>query len=362
MTYSEDELYDLLGEADDMPYGRVKSRALETVIAHADAQGLTDLAVEARMDLTASYSLGGEAEKIFVPFAWCLATRDRDPAAFSYEHGLLWRYKWIIMEMIDHPEIGLAQIDRALDDYERRVRQSGGGMNPVHMLRCRVADYVGRTREAAERYRAWCAAPRDENSDCAGCEPTHKADHLIVAGRDDDAIAVAAPVLSGELSCWIQPRSIRSTLLLPYLRTGRYDDAVRTHRELLLDEHATDEDGEPYDLSTQLAFYVAAGHDARALEVLEPHLPRIAGLGDRPDHQMWLAASGALVMRRLDDGGRGAMVLHGTTVREWLGSLRGLAERVAARFDARNGTEHISGQVAAWMATEPADRRLALRA
>lgn len=362
MTYSEDELYDLLYEADDMPYGRAKSRAIETVVAHADAQGLTDLSVEARMDLTAAYSDGGEAGRMFVPFAWCLATRDRDPAAFPQEHLLLWHYKWIIMEMVDHPEIGLAQIDRALDDYERRVRQSGGGMNPVHMLRCRVANEIGRTREAAERYRAWCAAPRDKNSDCEACEPTRKAEYLSDHDRDEEAIAVAEPVLSGKITCRAQPRSIRSTLLLPYLHSGRYDDAVRTHRELLLDEHAVDEDGEPYAFSTQLRFYVAAGHDARALEVLEPHLPRIAGLGDRPEHQMWLAASAALVMRRLDEGGHGAMVLHGISVREWLGTLRGLAERVAARFDARNGTDRISGDVATWMATEPVGRRLPLRA
>lgn len=361
MSPSEPELRTLYDEAGDMPYGRAKSRALETVVRHADAQGLDELAFDARMDLTSAYSSAGEAARMFVPFARCLAAHDRDPGAYGGAGRLLWHYKWIISEMVDHPEIGLAQIDRALDDYERRLRRIGGGMNAVHMMRCRVAGAVGRAQEAAERYRAWCAAPRDEHSDCRSCEPRLKASYLSRAGRHEEAVAMAEPGLSAETSCWLQPRALLATLLLPYLRTGRREDAVRAHRRILLDERAVDpDDGEPYDLHTQLAFYVGTGNEARALEVLEPHLPEAGEEYDDASSRMWRAASVALVMRRLAALGRGDLVAGGRTVREWYAERRGIAEHEAARFDERNGTSYVGDRVRARMELEPLGPRLAL--
>ena len=41
MSYTEEDLWSLLREADDMPYGAAQIALVEQVIAHADAMQLT---------------------------------------------------------------------------------------------------------------------------------------------------------------------------------------------------------------------------------------------------------------------------------------------------------------------------------
>ena len=70
-------------------------------------------------------------------------------------------------------------------------------------------------------YELWSTTPRDDLSDCAGCDPSAQAGYLADAGRDEEAIALAEPVLAGRLTCVEQPQAMLTALLLPYLRTGR---------------------------------------------------------------------------------------------------------------------------------------------
>ncbi len=49
MNYTERDLWRLLDEAGDMPYGAAKIALLEQVIAHADAMQVTELRFQARI-------------------------------------------------------------------------------------------------------------------------------------------------------------------------------------------------------------------------------------------------------------------------------------------------------------------------
>ncbi|MBO0871557.1 MAG: hypothetical protein J2P15_23645, partial [Micromonosporaceae bacterium] len=81
MSYTEDQLWDLLRGANEMPYGAAQIAAVEQVIGHADAARLTELAFQARMLGTNAYTYGGEPAKSVVTFTWCLTEYDRDPQA-----------------------------------------------------------------------------------------------------------------------------------------------------------------------------------------------------------------------------------------------------------------------------------------
>jgi len=231
MSYSEDELWDMLRESADMPFGPARTALTEQIVEQADALRAAELRFKARLLATNAYVYGGEPAKSFVTFAWCLAEYDRDPRGHrASTHTILWKFKATIAALVRFPDIPLDRAYDLLDDMARRWREGGHSPHAVHQLRHMIARHIGDRPAADKWFDEWCAAPRDELSDCLGCDPTDKATWFAHVGRDDDAIAVAEPALRGEFECSEQPRAILTALLLPYLRAGRFDDARDAHR------------------------------------------------------------------------------------------------------------------------------------
>ena len=81
---TEAELRELLQQADELPFGAAQIAMVEQVVAEADAQQLTDLMFEARMEATSAYRFGGESARAVVTFSWCLA----EPLALRFDRAL----------------------------------------------------------------------------------------------------------------------------------------------------------------------------------------------------------------------------------------------------------------------------------
>jgi tetratricopeptide (TPR) repeat protein len=259
----------------------------------------------------------------------------------------LWQFKATITGLTKFPEIPLDRTHAVLDEMERRWREGGHSLHAVYEHRHFVARHVGDLDAAEEWYGKWCSAPRDNLSDCDGCDPTAKAIWLAGRGRDEEAVALAEPVLSGRLTCSEQPQGILTVLMKPYLRTGRLNQArdahrraYRLHRPNLADLG---------DVADHLEFCAITGNEPRGVEILERHL----GWLDRapsPYAAMRFAGAGALVLRRAAEAGRSDVVLqrpahdHRAAGEVDAAALRRelseVALAIAARFDARNGTDH----------------------
>ena len=362
MSYTADQVRRMLMQAAELPEGDTKIAALEEVLRHADASGDEELMFDTRMILTSAYQHGGETAKAFVTFSWCLAAFDRDPGAFSREDDALlrWHYKWVVAALKRFPEVPLDRAYRALDDMERRYLAGGHSLHAVYTLRCGVANHIGDLEAGDEWYRKWCTAPRDENSDCVACDPTNKVWHLVQRQRYEEAVAIAEPVLSGRLTCQVQPQSMQAALLLPYLKTGRLDEAREAHRK----GYRAIRGNRDYldELAEHIRFCALSGNEAHGLEILERHL----GWLDRPADPMALldaASAGALLLRRLRELGHGGQRLrrppHGDRpatepeVAELEDELRRTCYDLAAAFDRRNGTDYISRHLTDVLASEP---------
>src|SRR5690606_37754306 len=192
-----------------MPYGSAQIALVEQVIAHADAQRLEDLAFEARMQATSSYSYGGEPARSFVTFSWCLAEFDRNPTRYArFQRILLWHFKYMVSALTRFPEVPLERTFAVLDDMEGHWRANGHTMHAVHAYRHRVYRHIGDLVQAQDQYARWCAAPRADLSDCLGCDPSAKASWLASQNRDEEAVALGEPVLAGQLTCSEQPQGI----------------------------------------------------------------------------------------------------------------------------------------------------------
>jgi tetratricopeptide (TPR) repeat protein len=353
---TEEELWHLLAEARDMPYGAGQIALIEQVIQHADAAGVDEVRFAGRMFATHAYTHGGEPAKAFVTFSWCLGEYDREPGRRSREDErlLLWHFKYVTNALTAFPEVPLARTYAVVDDMERRYRAGGYSLHAVHRQRWGIANHVGDIDAAEEWYTRWCAAPRDQNSDCEGCDPGAKVTHLVETGRDEDAIVLAEPVLQRRLTCPEQPQSILTDLLLPYLRTGRLAEAADAHRRAYRAMR-----GNLADLGTiadHLMFCAWTGNEARGLEIVQRHL----GWLDRspsPWATMRFAAAAARVLDGLVAAGHADLTVRrgadDVPVSRLAAELAGTARDLGARFDTRNGTDRQGARVAHWLAAEP---------
>ena len=360
MSYSEERLWGLLRQAEELSFGTSRTALVEQVIADADRAGYDGLAFHARMIATTSYVFGGEPAKSFDTFAWCLAAFDRDPEQHSGSRlDLMWQFKSTATALLAVPEVPLARVQRLLADMERRWRAGGHSPQAVYALRHIVAGHVGDLAAAEFWYGKWVGSERDQLSDCAGCDPGRQARWLSERGRYEEAVEVAGGVLDGRSTCSEQPQGILTDLLEPYLRTGRLIEARDAHRRAYrrLRGHLA---ALP-EIGDHVWFCAVTGNTARGLELIEAHLPWLDN-APSPRAAMHFAARAALVLRRAADadarrtlhrpdfGGRpAAEVPIGALAQE----LTALALGIAERFDRRNGSGYQSEQIRAVLAAEP---------
>lgn len=355
------DLWRALNETAAMPYGAGQIAAAEQIIRRADATGDPHLRFAARMLGTTAYVWGGERGKSFVTFSWCLSDFDRTPAPHHerYTHELMWHFKTVIGSLVSFPDVPLDRTRTVLDDMDRRYREAGHSPQAIYKLRHMLARSTGDADGAEEWYRRWVTAPRDELSDCGGCDPSAQADYLVEQGRDEEAVALAEPVLAGYLSCSEQPQGVLTALLVPYVRTGRIEQAADAHRRAyrLLRPNLAD----LADIADHITFCARTGNEARGLEILERHLAWL-DRAPSPDDALAFATAGALVLGRVM-AAHPDMTLHRPAHGERpaadvdvvaLGAeLAAEAHAIAARFDARNGSSFQSDRVATRLAVEP---------
>lgn len=343
----------MLQECWSMPPGAARIALAEQAVQYADALDDPGLAFDARMTATEAYQRGGERARTFVTFAWCLAEFDRHPDRYQdWYHQLLWYFKYVVTSLTSFPEVPLDRTYAVLDDMQRRYQAGGHSLHAVYQYRWRVAAHIGDGEAADHWYQKWFTAPRDELSDCQGCDPTGKVAHLAARGRDEEAVALAKPVLERVLTCSEQPQSILTELLVPYLRTGRLEEAAEAHRWAYRAHR--DHRSDLADIADHLHFCAVTGNQARGLELLERHL-RWLDHAPSPSAEMWFAAAGALVLRRLAETGHGDQEVAGAgaTVAALREQLSARATGLAARFDDRNGTDHQSSLVDRMLNAEP---------
>lgn len=345
-----DDLLERLHRAESTPYGKARSALLEDVVRRADAGEDEDLAFYARLQLVTAYVMGGEPRKSLVPFARCVADWDADPGKYQqHSHTFHWCFKYAPSTLTRFPEVPLAQTYGVLDDMERRWRVGGHSMHAVHQHRWLVANHIGDAEAAAEHFRLWSTAPRDDLSDCVGCDPTSKVRHLTRIGQTAEAVALAVGVLDGQLTCNEQPQQMLTALLPAYVAEGMYSEAVDAHRRAYRIQRA--EPGELGSYADHIVFLARTGNETRAVELVERHL---GDLEDPPSPlaELEFAAAASLALSKVDLMIRQPKMDDVPSAR-LAEDLAARALELAARFDDRNGTGFRTEMVRATLTAEP---------
>ncbi|MEU9500933.1 tetratricopeptide repeat protein [Streptomyces sp. NPDC048196] len=354
------------GLADNLeaPNGPVRNGRAEELVDRSERTGDRRLLLDALFGLISGYQFSAESEKMFVPFSRLLRMWDEDPGDFdSYAvHRLHWRFKWVSSGMIDHPGIPPAAIRRWLTEMAHRYRTAGYSLRAVRAAEFRLAEHLGDDALAGRLLAEWIAADRDEMSDCHACERNAQGAWYADHGDDARALDLWAPVLNGELSCREEPHRVLSRSLLSLVRLGRYDEA--RHHHLRGYRMARGNESLLPTIGRHIEFCALTGNEARGLEILAEHTAHLDSDGDLLD-RLDLLAPTTLLLRRLVALGHGERPVPApggttSTTAHLLARTEAAAGRLARRFDERNGTDAVSGQVARRTAGTPLTDRLPL--
>ncbi|MER5795563.1 hypothetical protein [Streptomyces sp. NPDC001980] len=335
-----DELYQALQENDRRPYGRTRTVTAEELAEAAEQFAEPRPLVHALLELQEAYTYGSEPRKSPVVFARLLTLFDEQPDVFDerLRHMLFWRFKWVANALVALPEIPLASLRQWLTEMRDRYEKAGLALQPSYAQAYRLAAHVGEDTDLA--YELWAGRTRTQLSDCEACEICERALYHLAADDDERALRTWEPVLDGKESCQEEPARSVSYALLPLLRVGRTDQARALHltgyRACRRNPSMSGEVGR------HLEFCALTGNEARGLELLAENRNLFDEV-DSPLDVLGFLTGVEVLLQRVEALGHGELPAAGYAGRAWTvaglrAEVRGRADDLAARFDARNGT------------------------
>ncbi len=222
MSTDYDSLFQRLRE---VPHGREQIAVFEELLRLADSNKDIPTAYEARRDYVRLCCEEGFPEKGIVAFSWCLAQFDKDPE-LDDEHSLIWQYK-VILELIPvFHSVSRDQIIRLQEDMAKRLAHLGVSERTAHYYRCWNLMRMGDYDDALRYQEQYMAMARDSMSDCKACEADRQVELLVRMHKDEEALKLAKPIMSGQMRCGEVPEFTNGHLVKSLVRTGKETDAV----------------------------------------------------------------------------------------------------------------------------------------
>ncbi len=362
MTMDPSEIYAGLAECRDQPPGRARSARTEELVSLAEASDRRELLVYALLELVEAYYLSTESAKAFVPFARLLRLYDEDASSFGMmdTHSLFWSFKWMSSGMKDHPEVSLAQIEGVLADMRHRYASAGYSLNAVHTSEFSIAWRTGDEERAAAAYDRWLASEPDDMSHCEACGPSLQAEWLVEHGRDAEAVELLRIVTTGDLTCGDEPENALATSLLPLARLGELDEARTNHIRgyRLVRGEATDQKR----VGLHVEFCALTGNVERGLTLWAENAALLDATDEPAAHLHLLRGLLTLLEQSHATLGPDRTVAGRGGASTTVGALRtevtADAYAIAARFDARNGTDRYRWLVDESIRAKPVVDRL----
>ncbi|MGV9312798.1 tetratricopeptide repeat protein [Streptomyces sp. NPDC003691] len=343
MLDTPEAVVEALRENNGRPHGLQRTITAEELVEAAGAFEKPDVLVTALMELMTAYDVTGEHRKSPVAFARLLKLWESAPDEFSEWEAAQIHHRsfWVALSLLQVPEVPLATVDAWVAQTRERFTAAGHGLQPVAAARYRIAAHTGTGTDDA--YDLWATRPRTEYSDCGPCELRRLGAHRLLTGDDTGALESWRPVLDGSAECTEEPAMTRALALLPLLRTGRADEA-RSHH-LSGYRQIRGKTGMLEEIGLHLEFCALSRNEGRGLEILAENRPLFEAAG-APLSRLGFLTGTELLLARLAADGHGATAVAGPPGRNWtvaelLAEVRTEADRLAAAFDARNGTTAV---------------------
>ncbi|KQR11661.1 hypothetical protein [Cellulomonas sp. Leaf334] len=330
-----------------------RTAAAEDLVRAADASADDEMRFRARLELVESFFYATAKHRMFAPFAYLVRCYDAEPDWLTDDdrYRVLWLHKWMVVDLLDHPEISLEQLESVLDGMRNRYVAAGEGLAPVLSCAYVLHAHVHGAAASEAQYLQWRRAPRTRLSDCEGCEPDQRISHLAELGRHQDVVDELGPVVRGEVGCSEQPQRAVAMALASIIELGDVETAAASHRTAYRASRRNP--GETAAVARHLEVLARTGNVCRGLDVLAEQLDAL----DRPSSPMTgmqLAAAATRLLRTVVDAGDGERLVRGRgrepeRAVDVLARVESQAFTTARRFDERNGTTTVGDRVRGWI-------------
>lgn len=133
----------------------------------------------------------------------------------------LWKFKWIVSGIAKSSIIEKELIDEtneAMAFYYECLELS---LAAYYKALMNQNIDMGDAREAKANYELWKKLAKDDMGDCEACEASDEIAYLCFIGEHAAALELAAPILSGELTCSEVPHITYAPILFSMIALGR---------------------------------------------------------------------------------------------------------------------------------------------
>nr|WP_314870400.1 hypothetical protein [uncultured Campylobacter sp.] len=137
----------------------------------------------------------------------------------------LWKFKWIVSGVAQSSMIEkelIDEVNEAMLFYYEHMELS---LAAYYKALMNQNIDMGDAREAKANYELWKKLAKDDMADCEACEASGEIAYLNFVGEHAAALELAAPILSGELTCAEVPHTTYAPILFSMIKTGKIEEA-----------------------------------------------------------------------------------------------------------------------------------------
>ena len=333
--------------------GSARLAGIRSAIREADAWQALRWQFRFRYDYLKESVFSGDRYYAMIVFPELTALYDDHPKLQEDEqvsYYLLIAFKWIVEAAPEFPQISREEIEGYFRMFKQRLLEQGKSLSIYYMKRCLFYLHVDRDLAAANFYR-FLDAPLDDISDGKALWYDQQAMFYLSVGQEEAAKKAAKPIFEGRMKSNALPQATYHDFIRYYLRHGRYEEAL--HDAAVIEGRVN---GDPYYLDIlgtllSLAAVTDPAHGAALfnrnyplyLASKNPFLTMCFAIGSAhlldalPDPSLLRVPHSAPICKAVQDG----------DIRSCALSLRESASELAARFDARNGTQDFMNMLGA---------------
>lgn len=140
----------------------------------------------------------------------------------------LWQHKWIIAKLAQDLDIPKERLTLAGEVMRERYDWAGLSQSAVHKSLMLMCMDMGDVEGAKAHYTAWQQTEADSSADCDACEQTELVNYHHFTGQYHKAVELAAPILSGALTCAEVPHITYYPAISSMIHTGDWARAAAT--------------------------------------------------------------------------------------------------------------------------------------
>jgi hypothetical protein len=223
-----EQICSLMDMSAEMPPGPAKIGLIEEAVRLADVHADEPMGYAIRLELMEAATFGGQADLMLVAFGWCLALADKSPAEYG-GFDLLWKYKWVLSNGVEFPQISRVRLESMLEDLHTRFEAFGCGEQPYLQAKRNLHLNFGEPATAMKIQKKLDTLDSDMLSDCQACDQNEIVRMALASGDYSEAIKRAKPILSGEMTCAEIPQLTIAMLLEPWVLHGDAVEAASRH-------------------------------------------------------------------------------------------------------------------------------------